>query len=689
MKKLISFAVAVVMLLSLSIPMTFAADTHEVAGPATTKGSVVGLKVDGVKVTSSADYIAKMGYEDDENWTAITSVQQFKDELSNGGNFYIAKPLVFGASDNVIYSGENEAICKRLTGTTETVLDGCGYSITGINFTNTKAMLFYLEKAENTLEIKNLSIGVEGNPVVMDGGSKFGFSVLGNVNGKSIVDNVSIWANLSVTNPSAGGNLAGFHGYAGPKATIQISNSEINGLITGETDTYALNVAGFVAGSKGKVEITNCVNKATMTGSETAGLDMAGFVANTSGNVKITNCENKATMTGSGKTKDLNMAGFVASTSGKVEIANCDNSAEINVTHTGDAGAAGAAGFFVSCSGNVDLIGCDNNKNITLNSNRGNGVAGIAITTNAQKDKTINLTRCVNNGKITQVGTARIGNGVAGILSANVGTGSSWFTLTECVNNGDVTGYSVVGGIGSTTYSYHNRKIFNSCTNNGTVTATGGTAHAIYGHPHGKFETSSQMETNTNTGMVYQNGETTGTKIMVNRYENPPMTATVYEDGTVETVYDSGKVVTKYADRTVTDYADGRIETVYNNGGTESVLSTVGGEAKAFLQMTDAYEAEGTTVNDVRFILVLSETEYAAISENITFKISFKLTDGTDRSLNFDEIEAFASVTAADDIYKAADGTVICGVVVEGVPEAEWTKCGLTYNGGSPWTYTK
>lgn len=425
MKKLISFAVAVLMLVTLAVPMTYAAD-HTVAGTASDVGSVVGLTVDEVAVTSSEDYIAKMGYADEgSGWAAITTVDGLKNAV--GGNYYIANNLVFTEADNVCQPDQTY-ICKAIAA--DTTIDGCGFTVTGIEMTDVKAMLWYVA-GSITFNLKNLSVGTESSMVTFHAGSNVGFSALGNVDGKSYVNNVCVWADFTTTGD---GQVGGFYGYGGNNSWIEITNSEMNGTISG---TGATNAAGFVAYNKGQTKLTNCVNNAdiTVTYTGTATPIVAGFYVLHRSWTGLTNCVNNGDITLVSDTGG-GLAGFAVMQSGYQKAFNCK---------------------FTNCvnNGNVIQIG---NGTFT------DGVAGIATFGTIDKNRTFTFENCVNNG--TVAGYSSVGG--IGATNANYHNRK---VFNSCVNNGTVIANGgSAHGIYAALYAFQEMNNMGSCTDTGMVT---------------------------------------------------------------------------------------------------------------------------------------------------------------------------------------------------------------------------
>ena len=340
MKKILSFAVAVVMLLSLSIPMTYAAP--ETTGTASKVGSVEG---------GSEAYIAKMGYaEAGSGWTAITSVAQLKGISS--GNYYLSGDIEFQSGDHALGGGSERWATSEFGTIT---IDGCGYSISGWDYTGTKAYLFKV-KSGNTFILKNaifsdISINVTSGCI----------SVLGVVDGTAKVDNVSITADIytTFTNYANNNGISGFFSYAGDKSNIEISNSEMNGSVTQDGqagNTLNAGVTGFVAASRGAVTITNCVNNARIEGYDV----VAGIIASRENGDKkfIENCVNNGQIISTRESKISNaFVGPNGTQAAKITVTDCVNTGMLTsliggvVTTTVPTGVNGAQAFIQMTNG--------------------------------------------------------------------------------------------------------------------------------------------------------------------------------------------------------------------------------------------------------------------------------------------------------------------------------------------------
>lgn len=316
MKKLISFAVAVLMLLTMAVPMAFAAD-HEVAGTAETKGSVVGLTVDGEAVTSSGDYIAKMGYDKPENgWTEVNSVAGFKAMSGKGGYFYLSADIDF---ETEIFTTSYIVSPKG-----EYVLDGCGYTLKNLKMETKGAACPFNVGASTPSTIKNLNVGESDKwASIIGAADSVSALAIANLTGTFSVDNVKVWASVKTTTSQ----VAGIVCYTGKSTTLSITNCEMNGEVIGENmDGYGS--AGIATRCRGTTTISNCVNNATVYGNIAGGI----YGRQADGVPTISNCVNNGTIVS--KATDGNLASPTYVTNG-ISGSNKTNAKETNCVNTG------------------------------------------------------------------------------------------------------------------------------------------------------------------------------------------------------------------------------------------------------------------------------------------------------------------------------------------------------------------
>ena len=98
---------------------------------------------------------------------------------------------------------------------------------------------------------------------------------------------------------------------------------------------------------------------------------------------------------------------------------------------------------------------------------------------------------------------------------------------------------------------------------------------------------------------------------------------------------------------------------------------------KAYLQ-TKAGDAANTS--DVRFLLAVDKAKFAAADSNC-LTVTFKKGDTTVATRTFDEINnTYGSVYAASELKIAAEGVLMFGFIVTGVPNDAWDSVEVTFD---------
>lgn len=278
-------------------------------------------------------------------------------------------------------------------------------------------------------------------------------------NGKKIT-------NLTISTPDAtNAALFGVIGANGEVKNLTIEASSISG--KGTTGAFAGTLRG---------KLTDCVNRATVTGSDTY---VGGLVGKAeTDNARISGCINYGTVTGS-KNYVAGIAGSFqgAAAASEIEMTNCVNHGVVNGAayvagivatgkgaiisgchNTGDITATGkyVAGILAYSANNIELIDCYNSGAIAGTDD----VAGVLDTGNTK----VNLTRCYNTGAVSATGTY-----VAGLVGR-----SNTASIVQCFNTGDVTttaatiGTTAAGAAGLVAYGC---PAMTDCYNSGNVTA--------------------------------------------------------------------------------------------------------------------------------------------------------------------------------------------------------------------------
>jgi len=225
---------------------------------------------------------------------------------------------------------------------------------------------------------------------------------------------------LDAANAPGTSNVALF-GDLGAGASIQ--SITVDGNVKG-TGNYTAGVAAMVNGGLDGVTLSNCKNKATVSGTKYAG----GLCGYADGTVVFDNCSNEGNITGT-----QYVGGYIG--------LNATDASFSRPTNTGDVTGT-------SCVGGI--VGYQNTNALKINNGR-------------------------NNNKVT--GTTYVG----GIVGYNAITGS---VLESCTNAGDVTGTWDVGGIIGLCFS----PTITSCQNIGTVTGTAANPGLYLINPSGVYK---------------------------------------------------------------------------------------------------------------------------------------------------------------------------------------------------------
>lgn len=243
-------------------------------------------------------------------------------------------------------------------------------------------------------------------------------------------------------------------------------NGVIKNLIFGK-DNYvnAYNyVAPFVSISKGTIE--NCTNNADITATNAFASGICGQMIGGKGTISsCTNNGNISAMTYA--------VGIIAGTQSGAAVSNyaylvedCVNNGTMSTLN--DLGVAGIAGSY---SGS--LIDCTNNGDINGNAN-GKSAAQYAAGVVASVSYPVEISRCVNNGKVRGVKNA------GGIIAMVMAGDKSAFAITDCKNYGKVSasGEYVAGIIANTMRgSVENQLVsVSDCYNGAEISSTSDTS---------------------------------------------------------------------------------------------------------------------------------------------------------------------------------------------------------------------
>ncbi len=231
---------------------------------------------------------------------------------------------------------------------------------------------------------------------------------------------------ISNINSSLDEKFGGYAGFFGATKGATIKNLTVAGTISGK------NVAGIVGQMNGG-RVENCVNKATVIGSEKA----AGIVVITkSDNAVITDCMNNAAI----KSNANRAAGILNIIEINTSVLNCTNSGAVISEGTANYGAGGIAAW-TNCA-DFTISGCVNTANVTAKGAAGGIVGGVGGDKNADRKGTIN--GCKNSGGVTVTTGASNNNmdagGIVGWVAIESNAKRVALTAAGNANTGVVSG---------------------------------------------------------------------------------------------------------------------------------------------------------------------------------------------------------------------------------------------------------
>ncbi len=395
MKKILSFAVALVMLLTMSIPMASAIYD----GAPDTVGTV------------------ESGYTPTGN--AVSNVDEFV-AMETGGTYYLTEDLDFSGTTYT-------ASIWNKTG--DLNLDGCGHSLTGITINGTGDVGVFCDLRNGT--IKNLNVEAT---ITTGTGACAGLTALSK-SGTTNFENVKLNVNIK------GGKIGGFCGYA-EGGTINIYNSEVNGKIDGSTSSKTGEnggVGGFLGQMKKAGVIEFCTNKATVLGNNTC---TGGFIGRVVYGFRIDDSINKGTVDNSSASGgDCGTAGFIGTTQcyggnpQATQVQGCWNDGEIKGGRD-TAGIVGASQGDWQTAKTIIIKGCKNTGSISGGLKGGAKIAGII----AEARYGLNVKECINEGSVTGYAGQYEDDGVGAIVGGayNSSVNATW-TLEDNENYGIIT----------------------------------------------------------------------------------------------------------------------------------------------------------------------------------------------------------------------------------------------------------
>lgn len=189
-------------------------------------------------------------------------------------------------------------------------------------------------------------------------------------------------------------------------------------------------VGGFAATMYDNATVTNCVNKADLSGVSSVG-GIAGTFDTTS-HVTLIKCGNEGQIKGNATSAYV---GGIVGTAMPATFTECYNNGIVTMTTpTSQSFAAGIIGYAsgVKDAAPYEITGCSNTGAITAKS----GAAGIVANVHGTATyTTLHITGCTNSGKITAKGTSNTSNTSNAGIAAMLTPGS---VVRECTNSGDV-----------------------------------------------------------------------------------------------------------------------------------------------------------------------------------------------------------------------------------------------------------
>lgn len=322
----------------------------------------------------------------------------------------------------------------------------------------------------------------------------------------SIKNNTPVLIENCVNNASIATDTSAYHaGFIAlidnASTNVTIKNSTNNGAVNGER--Y---VGGFVAYSKGTLNISDCTNNGDVFGKKGGSVVGIGGIVGyiDGGTISVTDTTNNGRVLA--KTTDDQCGGIVgyikaANTGSKIQ--NCFNTGSIG--NDGTTVAIYSGGIVAqTATSNVAIVSCTNIGSVTAK----NIAGGIMATSSVD----ITVTDCTNKGTVNATTGERWWHGAGGIIGY---TNTVAVTIQNCVNVGTVKGKSYVGGaMGS--FNASKALTISGFVNSGTVDGT------IVGGVIGNIQsvTTATISNSINSGKI------TGTN-MTKTYESGTLYASV------------------------------------------------------------------------------------------------------------------------------------------------------------------
>lgn len=358
----------------------------------------------------------------------------------NEGNTFSGKTIVL--MDNV------ERGSAGIIGTSSNpfsgTFDGAGYTISGVNISETSANTGVFGYVTNgTIE----NITVRGT--LVKGGDGTG-ALVGYMSGtilncKNKVDAVNGTQNVGGLVGKFSGTIKYCENYGEVATTSErfsggivgslVGNGEIINCTNKGTITAKTNDAGGIIATSNTYSLTlkYCVNSGMVKSTvSTAGGIVASIQKESENNV-IENCKNIGVVT-SGKNHASGILAWIGKSS-SVEIRYCINEGAISAT---EENAGGIMGYGHTDGVTITIENCFNSNDVLATQGVAGGILGIGV---GQNSDSIKISQCGNAGNIS-IGTAD-DIFCAGGIAGNVG----YALIESCYNVGDVVGYGDLAGI--------------------------------------------------------------------------------------------------------------------------------------------------------------------------------------------------------------------------------------------------
>jgi len=400
--------------------------------------------------------------------TADDLVALMLDSTKWDGDYYLSADIDLSGKTTQSPIGNSQT---KFTGT----FDGKGKTISGLDIVGESYIGLFGYATDAT--IKNLTVNGKVQSLVSTGTDVYAAGLCGALSGNSTIENVTVNAEVSATASTSTQSVAGLVGKVGiseDNATITIKNCHTNCNVSAARGVASMisvismggmDAEGYVTVfSGGKINISDCTSKGTIKYNSGSSFGQSGgmignLLTNLGQNfeINLTNCRNDANV--SGETLKARMGGVIGwITSDKADSAK--NSA----------------------GGTINLTNCVNTGKIEGSGDVG-GVVGY-VTLQFRTDYVLNMENCVNTGAVIASGT-----GAGGVFGTNKG---GVFNLKGCANYGSISadskkagglmGYSETAGTTAVLSAS-----FTDCANYGTVTSFT-TVAGILGSGNSKVE---------------------------------------------------------------------------------------------------------------------------------------------------------------------------------------------------------